>query len=404
MLYVEADPDVMASEPDETRPKYRCSRSSLGHTVKSLVPLCDWIQQYSWYDFVIGDLPAGFLMAVLHVPQGLAYGMLANVEPVVGVYTGVVPVVVYLFFGSSHHVSLGTFAVICLMTGEIVALQATFHPRIVAATACFAVALVQLSAWALRLGAAARLLSETLVSAVTTGAGVHVFSSQLRVLLSVHLPESYYFGPLSLVRLYRDLFTNLATANVASVVTGVITITLQLAYHLLLFPRIKKYKVTNFVPIELLVLVAAIVTAWSVNLPQMSTVGDVPVGLPAPGNPVENWALLIAVLGNSTAIAVVAYAVSYSLAVMLASPDTPVDANQELLAHGLANLAGAAFGCVPCAASLSRSILHKAAGGRTQASAIVSSTLLIILLLGAGPAFRPLPKAVLAAIIIVALR
>jgi solute carrier family 26 protein len=178
------------------------------------VPVVGWLRHYKWKNDIVADIVAGFTVAIMHIPQGMAYGLLGNVPPVVGIYMAFFPVLIYFFLGTSRHNSMGTFAVVCLMTGKAVlehsdpsffskriepnatdqnpiieSVHDLYSPIEVATAVTFTVALFQLAMYVLRLGVVSALLSETLVSGFTTGAAFHVIVSQIKDLLGLHIPR-----------------------------------------------------------------------------------------------------------------------------------------------------------------------------------------------------------------------
>lgn len=202
---------------DYVRPKHSFAKTvaarihslDAGRCVKELFPVLDWLPRYSPKDDFVGDLISGMTVAIMHIPQGIAYALLAQIPPVIGIYVAFFPVLVYFIFGTSRHNSMGTFAVVCLMVGQSV-LRLAPHavesrnstlldtgltegahsepaPAEIATALCFVVGCWQLVLYALRLGIASSLLSETLVSGFTTGAAVHVFTSQIKSLLGLKL-------------------------------------------------------------------------------------------------------------------------------------------------------------------------------------------------------------------------
>ena len=100
-----------------------CSESlschNLGQYVLSLLPLLTWLPAYRWKENIVSDLVAGLTVAIMHIPQGMAYAMLAGVEPVTGIYTGIWPVLVYVMLGNMPHTSMGTFAVVSILVNQV---------------------------------------------------------------------------------------------------------------------------------------------------------------------------------------------------------------------------------------------------------------------------------------------
>lgn len=190
----------------------------------SIFPLFFWLPKYSIKNNFIGDLVSGCTVAIMHIPQGLGYAMLANVPAITGIYTAFFPVLAYFLFGTSRHNSMGTFAVVSMLVGKTV-VRLTHSPFennhnnstnllmenvtnipiidltensnasvMIAIAITFAVGIIQIAMYIFRLGMLSSLLSETLVSGFTTGAGIHVIASQVKDLFGIHLtPVTSYF-------------------------------------------------------------------------------------------------------------------------------------------------------------------------------------------------------------------
>ncbi|CAG2060374.1 unnamed protein product, partial [Timema podura] len=306
----------------------------------------------------------------------------------------------------------GTFAVICLMTGKTVTALSSpqieerlvsgnittepplselreYTPIQVATAVTFMVGIYQLLMYILRLGIVCTLLSETLVNGFTTGAAVHVLSSQIKDLLGVDIAK--YKGP------FKKHVQKITTANVAAIIVSAITmVVLVINNEFLKVP----------VPIELLVVVAGtLVSTYTKVIADYDivVVGTIPTGLPTPTLP--PFSLLADVALDSFTITMVAYTVTMSMALIFAQKlSYEVDSNQELLAQGAGNIVGSFFSCMPFSASLSRSLIQQTVGGKTQLASIVSCCILLCILLWVGPFFEPLPRCVLASIIVVALK
>lgn len=175
----------------------------------SLVPITDWLPKYEFRNHLVGDLISGFTVAVMHIPQGMAYGILALVTPEVGLYMAFYPVLVYFILGTSKHASLGTFAVISIMVSKTVQSHANLSislspvanltleeavvnenpitPLEVVTALSLMVGIIHLIMFICRMGALSSLLSEPLISGFTTGAAVHVFVNQLKDILGVEV-------------------------------------------------------------------------------------------------------------------------------------------------------------------------------------------------------------------------
>lgn len=253
----DGDPDHTACKwPEKTDEWSRGGRRGRSF-VRRMMPSVDWLfDSYDWSDDFVKDLVAGFTVAVMNIPQGMAYALLANVEPSVGLYTAILPAIVYGLLGTSRHVSMGSFSVVCLMTGKVVSKYASdgapYTPIDVATAVTLMVGLVQTCMYVMRMGAACAVLSETLVSGFTAAAGVHVVTSQIKELLGV--PISGHDGLFQIVLTYSDVFKRIGDVNVATLAVSCITLLLLLAYNMFVKTAINKRSPVP-VPAELITLI-----------------------------------------------------------------------------------------------------------------------------------------------------
>ncbi|RZC42192.1 solute carrier family 26 member 10 [Asbolus verrucosus] len=406
-----------------------CSDTTFKKIVLRTIPILEWLGHYKWKRHFVADLISGFTVAIMHIPQGMAYGLLGNVPPVVGIYMAFFPVLIYFFLGTSRHNSMGTFAVVCLMTGKAVLEHSHpsffskklevnvsnenphiasvpdlyYSPIEVATAVTFTVALFQLAMYALRLGAVSALLSETLVSGFTTGAAFQVIASQIKDLLGLSIPR--HKGLFVVINTLRSVVQEISTINYAAVTISAVTILVTFLNNELLKPVVAK-KSSFPVPIELIAIVVGTLVSKYCNLEEIyhiKTVGEIPSGLPEPSIP--PLSLIKSIWLDGFIIAIVSYTITLSMALIFAQKlNYEVDANQELLAQGAGNIFGSFFSCMPFTASLSRSTIQQVVGGKTQIASIVSCSILLFVLLWIGPFFEPLPKSVLASVIVVALK
>ncbi|XP_062558686.1 solute carrier family 26 member 10-like [Armigeres subalbatus] len=398
---------------------------------KSVFPIVGWMSEYSWKKDIVSDLISGCTVAVMQIPQGMGYALLANVPPIVGIYMAFFPVLVYFVLGTSRHNSMGTFAVVCIMVGKVVLKYAnqddvvesgskamndtllvvakensdgaTVGPIEVASAICFIVGIMQLIMYVGRLGVISFLLSDALVSGFTTGAAIHVLTSQIKDLLGISLPAQS--GNFEVINTYIAIFTDITKANWATIVISAVTIVVVVVNNEYLKPIVAK-RSSIPVPIELIAVISGTLISKYASLQaqyNIKPIGNIPTGFPEPTLP--NTDLMTSLLLDSFPIAMVAYAVSVSMALIFAQKQNyEIDFNQELLAMGTSNVFASFFSCLPFAASLSRSMIQYTAGGRTQIAAVISCGILAIVLLWIGPFFEPLPRCVLAGIIVVSLK
>ncbi|XP_052757673.1 prestin isoform X2 [Galleria mellonella] len=425
--------DILNKDADYQVPekplRYQCKKvvnsCGFGDCIVNSLPIARWLPRYSLKRDLVGDLVAGATTAVMHIPQGMAYALLAEVPPIVGLYMAFFPVLVYVIFGTSPHVSMGTFAVACLMAGKVVTQHATIHmdltnstnsvlststldgvgytPLQVLSIVCLAVGIFQILMWVLRLGAVSSLLSEPLVSGFTTAASFHVLASQLKDLFGVKIPK--LSGNYKIIFTVIEVSKGLPNLNVAAVVISCITCVVIALNNELLKPWVSKRSRVP-VPIELLAIVLGTIVSKFCGLEErygINLVGNIPTGLPVPQvPPVE---LLPSIAIDVFTITIVTYTITMSMALIFASKEKyEIDANQELLALGASNVFGSFFCCAPFCASLSRSYIQYQAGSKTCVTSVVSALLILCVLLWVGPFFEQLPRCVLAGIIVVSLK
>ncbi|XP_017779583.1 PREDICTED: solute carrier family 26 member 6-like [Nicrophorus vespilloides] len=390
--------------------------------LKRSIPVLEWLPKYKWRSDLTSDLISGFTIAILQIAQGMAYGLLGNVSPVVGIYMAFFPNLVYFLFGDSKHISMGTFSIVCLMTGKIVIEHSDpsymasrdlpldsvdpsnpgYSPIEVACAVTFVVALLQILMYIFRLGIVTSLLSETLVSAFTTGSAFHVFVAMLKDASGIKGPKQR--GYFEIYYAIKNIIDNFVNINYATVTVTVIVILVSLINEFFK-PKVAK-RCSLPIPMELIAIILGAVASYTMNLHDVygiKIVGHIPEGIPMPVLP--RFSLIQAIWIDCIMIAIVSYTISLSLGLIYAQKyNYEVDANQELLAQGMGNLIGSFFSCMPFTASLSRSSVQVAVGGKTQLVSVVSSGILLVVLMWIGPYFEPLPKCVLAGVIIVALK
>uniref|UniRef100_A0A8C9SZC0 Solute carrier family 26 member 5 n=1 Tax=Scleropages formosus TaxID=113540 RepID=A0A8C9SZC0_SCLFO len=379
--------------------------------VLSFLPILSWLPSYPVRKYLFGDVVSGLSTGVMQLPQGLAYAMLAAVPPVYGLYSSFYPVLLYTFFGTSRHISMGTFAVISLMIGGVAEREApdsdfyvhqfnstnktldtdardTRRVQVAVALTCL-VGIIQLALGLLRFGFVAIYLAEPLVRGFTTAAAVHVFVSQLKYLLDIKTTR--YSGPLSVLYSLIEVLKKIGQTNVASLVVGLIIVVKGY-----LMSKNNNIFVINFF----------FKTYWIsygmklCDVYHVDVVGEIPTGLLPPSVP--KFSLLHSLVVDSIAIAIVGFSMAISLAKIFAlKHGYAVDGNQELIALGLCNFTGSFFHTFTITCSMSRSLVQESTGGKTQIAGLLSSLVVLLVVVAIGFMFEPLPKTVLAAIIMV---
>uniref|UniRef100_A0A452RW81 Solute carrier family 26 member 6 n=1 Tax=Ursus americanus TaxID=9643 RepID=A0A452RW81_URSAM len=409
-----------AARTYQWRTWFQCSRARAQALLFQHLPVLAWLPRYSLRDWLLGDLLAGLSVAIMQLPQGLAYALLAGLPPVFGLYSSFYPVFIYFLFGTSRHISVGTFAVMSVMVGSVTESLAPDENFLqganstvdeaardgvrvqLASTLSVLVGLFQVGLGLVRFGFVVTYLSEPLVRGYTTAASVQVFISQLKYVFGLQL--SSRSGPLSLIYTVLEVCWKLPQSVVGTVVTALVA-GVALVLVKLLNDKLRRY-LPMPIPGELLTLIGATGISYGVGLKPrfgVDVVGNIPAGLVPPAAPSPQ--LFTSLLGYAFTIAVVGFAIAISLGKIFAlRHGYRVDSNQELVALGLSNLIGGVFQCFPVSCSMSRSLVQESAGGNTQVAGAVSSLFILIIIVKLGELFRDLPKAVLAAAIIVNLK
>ncbi|KAM6169247.1 solute carrier family 26 member 6 [Rhynchocyon petersi] len=391
---------------------FQCSRARACALLSRHFPVLAWLPRYPVREWLLGDLLSGLSVAIMQLPQGLAYALLAGLPPVFGLYSSFYPVFVYFLFGTSRHISIGTFAVMSVMVGSVTeslvpdgtnfTINGEYYDRVqVASTLSVLVGLFQVGLGLVHFGFVVTYLSEPLVRSYTTAASVQVFVSQLKYVFGLQLKS--YSGPLSLIYTVLEVCRKLPQSVVGNIVTALVAGIVLVAVKLL------NDKLQRYLPIplpgELLTLIGATGISYGVCLKKfgVDVVGSIPTGLVPPVAPKPE--LFPQLVANAFAIAVVGFAIAISLGKIFAlRHGYRVDSNQELVALGLSNLIGGIFQCFPISCSMSRSLVQESTGGNTQVAGAVSSLFILIIIVKLGELFKDLPKAVLAATIIVNLK
>jgi SulP family sulfate permease len=354
-------------------------------------PVVPWLRDYERSD-LRRDVVAGLTVAVLLVPQGLAYAALAGMPPITGLYAGLVALVIYALFGTSSHLSYGPVAIIGLLTATGVGPLAGGDPvrfAALAGTLAVMVGVLHLLLGVLRFGAIVELIAHPVVIGFTGAAGIAIALTQAKDLLGVDIDRSERALEAALA-----VSDAVGSTHLPTFALGVLAIALLYAGG--------RY-VPRF-PTALIVVVLGVVASQMLGLDAagVRTVGEIPSGLPRPMLPGYDLADLVALLPTALVVALISFAESISIGKAIAgrSRET-LDANRELLASGAANAAAGFVGGFPVAGSFSRSFLTFSSRGRTQASGLVAAAVLVLTLTLLTPLLTPLPRAVLAAIVIV---
>lgn len=357
------------------------------------VPILSWLPQYN-KQHLSGDLTAGLTVGIMLIPQGMAYAMLAGLDPIHGLYAVTIPLILYAIFGTSRQLAVGPVAMVSLLTAAgIGALnpESTEQYLLYAITLAFLVGVIQFGMGLFRLGFIVNFLSHPVINGFTSAAAIIIGLSQVKHLFRIDLPRSEHIQDM-MVALYHNI-SDIHWITFAIGLTGILIIKFGKKIH-------------KAFPAPLVAVLVGILLVWGFGLVDqgVAILGEVPSGFPsfsAPSFEMESWNELLPI---ALAISMVGFAESYAIAKTIQGKhkDYKLDANQELIGLGMSNFGAAFFQGYPVTGGFSRTAVNDQSGAKTALSSIVSVVLIVLTLLFFTGLFFYLPNAILAAVVIVA--
>lgn len=371
------------------------------------LPIIGWLKTYTRQE-LSDDLLAGVITAILLVPQGIAYAILAGVPPELGLYASILPPTLYALFGTSRTLSVGPAAVAAIMVASALnapEISALGNPVQSALILSAESGLIMLLMALLKMGGLVNFISHPVLTGFTSGASLLIIASQIPQL--VGLKSTTCDLNLTCYSHYIQGF------NSTTLLIALAALSLLVLFGKPLTALLKKMglplaivtAISKCGPLLTVLLGTAAVTYFNLKTQhQVAIVGQVPTGFPPLSldliNP-EKWRRLIP---GAAFIALIAYVESVAIAKVTANlRSEKIAPNQELIGLGLANLASAFSGGMPIAGGFSRTMVNFTAGARTQMSMLIAAGILSLAVIFFTPWFENIPKAVLAAIILVAI-
>lgn len=350
------------------------------------------------------DIIAGTIVAILLVPQGMAYALLAGLPPQVGLYASIVPLMIYGLLGSSRALSVGPTAMVSLLVASGLAGYAEGETSLYVALSlilALEIGVIQLLMGLVRVGFLVSFLSHPVLSGFTSAAAIIIAFSQIKHITGLPIARSEHIYDIATGAVAR-----LAQTDLPTLVMSLASIAILLFFKYRMPIIAKRLSPAFEIPLTktgpLLVVVLGTLLA-AVLQPEMAIVGEVPRGLPPLTMPEMDLELWREMLPIALTISVLGYMESISVAKSLASRQRQkINANQELLAIGAANVGAAFTGGYPVTGGFSRSLVNYAAGAESGLASIITAVLVGLTVLVLTPLFFYLPNAVLATIIIVA--
>ncbi|PCJ77010.1 MAG: sodium-independent anion transporter [Rhodobacteraceae bacterium] len=375
--------------------------------LKRYFPILEWSKGYDRATLT-DDLVAAVIVTIMLIPQSLAYALLAGLPPEMGLYAAILPLLAYALFGNSRTLAVGPVAVVSLMTAAVVgemALQGTAEYAAMAIALAMISGVILLVMGLFRLGFLANFLSHPVISGFMIAATLIIATSQVKHIFGISASGS------NLIALVGSLAENMASINLITLTLGVAAIGLLYWARRGMKPILVQFGVDEKLagilsktgPILVVVLTTAV--TWALNLADkgVSVVGALPSGFPPFATPtfdIEIWGQLF---GSAVLISIVGFVESISVAQTLAAKRRQrISPDQELVGLGAANIAAAFSGGYPVTGGLSRSMVNFDSGAKTPAAGAFTAIGVLTAAIFLTPLLYFLPKATLAAIIIVA--
>jgi len=360
--------------------------------LKKIIPAFEWLLGYQKNDLK-GDLSAGLIVAIMLVPQGMAYAMLAGLPPVMGLYASTIPLIIYALFGSCRHLAVGPVAMISLLVFAGLSPLAEAGSEEYISLVVFLsliVGVLKLILGLARMGFLVNFLSPAVISGFTSAAAIVIGLSQVHHLLGIPSTRGHSF-----LHLLGGIGGHIQETHLMTLGIGLGSVAA------LFFSR---QKMPRF-PAPLAVVIASSILVQSLGLDQegVKVVGHVPQGLPAFSVPSWEMEKLTDLVPIALTVIFVSFMESIAVAKMIAAKEKyRVDSNQEFIGLGLANFIGSFFMSYPVTGGFSRTAVNYQAGARTGLASMIAAILVILVLLFLTSFFQFLPNAVLAAIVLVA--
>lgn len=375
--------------------------------IERLLPGVAWMRRYD-RTTLHGDALAALIVTIMLIPQSLAYALLAGLPPEVGLYASMLPLVGYALFGSSSTLAVGPVAVVSLMTAAAVgdfAAVGTPEYRGAAIALAFLSGLFLIGLGLLRLGFLASLLSHPVISGFITASGILIAASQLKHILGVDA------GGHTLIELAQSLATQIDAVNGPTLAIGAGATIFLFWVRKSLKPLLMKAglgpraadSLAKAGPVAAVIATILLVDLLSLSQSGVRVVGEIPQGLPPVALPPLDPALWRELLPSAVLISVVGFVESVSVAQTLAAKRRErIAPNRELIGLGAANLAASVTGGYPVTGGFARSVVNFDAGARSPMAGVMTAVGIGLTALLLTPLFQQLPKATLAATIVVA--
>ncbi len=363
--------------------------------LKSFFPITQNFSTHSSQDWR-KDIIAGITVAVMLVPQGMAYAMLAGMPPIYGLYGGLIPLLLYAVLGTSRQMSIGPVAISALLVlagvSQIADPMTPEYISLVILTGLL-VGIAQFLLGVFRLGFLVNFISHPVIVGFTSAAAIIIAISQLKDLLGISIPR------------FSRVYETVHYASNHFSETNWVTVALCLGSIIIML--ILK-KINKAIPGALLVVIVGTLLVYFIGEEKMGIdlVKDVPQGLPIFQMPEMTWEKIQILYPTIFTVTIICIVESIAIAKVIQAKhgDYQIRANQELIALGISKIGGAFFQSIPTSGSFTRSAVNNESGARSGFASIFSAILIGLTLVFLTPLFYFLPKAILAAIILLSVK
>ncbi|CAL0308767.1 unnamed protein product [Lupinus luteus] len=373
--------------------------------IQYLFPIFQWAPHYNLL-LLRHDLISGLTIASLAIPQGISYAKLANLPPIIGLYSSFVPPLIYSLLGSSKHIGVGPVSIASLVMGSMLSETVSYTQDPVlylklALTATFFAGVFQSSLGFLRLGFVIDFLSKATLVGFMAGAAIIVSLQQLKALFGI----MHFTTKMQIIPVLTSLFMQKDEWSWQTILIGFSFLAFLLTARHISLRKPNLFWVSAAAPLTSVILSTILVFLLRNKVHKIAIIGELPKGVNPPSSNMLYFNGPYLALAIKTGLVTGILSLTEGIAVgrtFAALKNYQVDGNKEMMAIGLMNIAGSCSSCYVTSGSFSRSAVNYNAGAQTTVSNIIMASAVLVTLLFLMPLFYYTPNFVLASIIITA--